>query len=74
MAVGLQVYRLPERAGGCSCTFAVNDLDETVSHLKNLGLETGEVVESEKVRVIMVKNPAGNSPAFAQALDPSMAR
>jgi hypothetical protein len=30
----LQVYRLPERAGGCSCTFAVDDLDQIVTQLK----------------------------------------
>ncbi len=70
----LQVYRLAERAGGCSCTFALDDLDEMVAHLKQLGVETGEEMRSEKTRVIMIKDPAGNSLAFAQALDPSMAR
>jgi predicted enzyme related to lactoylglutathione lyase len=70
----LQIYRLPERAGGCSCTFAVDDLDQLVTHLQNLGVETGEEMKSEKTRVIMIKDPAGNSLAFAQALDRSMAR
>ena len=70
----LQVYRLPERAGGCSCTFAVDDLDHVVTHLENLGVETGEEMKSERTRVIMIKDPAGNSLAFAQTLERSMAR
>lgn len=72
----LQVYQLPERAGNCSCTFAVADLERTVAELKKLGVETGEVMKSAKTRVIMIKDPDGNSLAFAQAqaLDPSLAR
>ena len=70
----LQVYRLPERAGCCSCTFAVDDLDQVITHLQNLGVETGKEMKSEKTRVIMIKDPAGNSLAFAQTLDRSMAR
>jgi len=70
----LQVYLLPERAGTGSCTFAVDDVDEVVRHLRKLGLDTGKVMTSEKTRVIMIKDPAGNSLAFAQALDPSIGR
>jgi predicted enzyme related to lactoylglutathione lyase len=65
----LQVYRLPERAGGSSCTFAVDDLDQVMTHLQNLGVETGEEMKSERTRVIMIKDPAGNSLAFAQTLE-----
>lgn len=70
----LQVYQLPERAGNCSCTFAVDDLSATIQYLKQLGVDPGEEMKSEKTRVIMVKDPCGNSLAFAQALDPSLAR
>lgn len=70
----LQVYQLPERAGGCSCTFAVDDLPPVIAHLQTLGIETGETMKSEKTNVVMIKDPDGNSLAFAQALDPSMAR
>src|SRR5690349_13574274 len=70
----LQVYRLPERAGGCSCTFAVDDLHQVVTHLQTLGVETDEDMKGEKIRVIMIKDPAGNSLAFAQTLDNSFAR
>ena len=61
-------------AGGCSCTFAVDDLDHVVTYLRNLGVETGEEMKSERTRVIMIKDPAGNSLAFAQTLERSMAR
>jgi len=70
----LQVYRSPERAGGCSCTFAVDDLDQIVIHLQTLGVNTGEELKSDKTRVIMIKDPVGNSLAFAQTLDSSLAR
>jgi len=70
----LQVYWLPERAGGCSCTFAVDDLDQVVAHLQSFGVDTGEEMKSEKIRVVMIKDPAGNSLAFAQTLDSSLAR
>jgi hypothetical protein len=65
---------LPERAGGCSCAFAVDDLDHVVTHLQNLGVETGEEMQSERTRVIVIKDPAGNSLSFAQTLDRSMTR
>jgi len=70
----LQVYRLPERAGGSSSTFAVDDLDQAVTHLQNLGVETDEMIKTEKTPVVMIKDPAGNSLAFAETLHRSMAR
>jgi predicted enzyme related to lactoylglutathione lyase len=36
----LQVYALPERAGGCSFTLAVSNLDDEHSKLKKLGIDT----------------------------------
>jgi hypothetical protein len=57
----VQVYRLAEGAGGCSCTFVLDDLDQMVTHLKELGIETGEQMKSEQMKVIMIKDPAGNS-------------
>jgi hypothetical protein len=65
---------LPERAGGCSCAVVVDDLDHVVTHLQNLGVETGEEMQSVRTRVIVIKDPAGNSLAFAQTLDRSMVR
>ena len=68
------MYRLSERAGGCSCTFAVDDLDQMMTHLRDLGIETDEERKSDQARLIMIKEPAGNSLACAQTLDRSMAR
>ena len=70
----LQVYRGAERAGGGSVTLAVSDLDEHRAELAALGLEAGEPILGEKVKVVMVKDPDGNSIAFAEALDPGIAR
>lgn len=71
---GLQVYELPERAGQCSCTFAVDDLDGEVKRLRGLGLETGKQTSSARVKTLMITDPDGNHLAFAQAIDPTLAR
>jgi predicted enzyme related to lactoylglutathione lyase len=70
----LQVYENAERAGTGSCTLAVSSLDEQIADLKNKGIEAGEPMISEKAKVVMIKDPEGNSIAFAEAIDQSMAR
>lgn len=70
----LQVYVGPDRAGGGSCTLAVSDIDASISDLKGLGINPGELIDGGKAKVLMVKDPDGNSIAFAQALDDSLAR
>ena len=70
----LQVYQLPERAGRGSVTLAVSSLTQQIGELKKLGIDAGEPMRSPKVNVVMIKDPDGNSIAFAEALDPSMAR
>ena len=62
---GLQVYALPERAGSCSCTLTVSDIDLEASRLEKLGVATGSKM-GDQVKVFMVKDPDGNSIAFAQ--------
>lgn len=62
----LQVYALPERAGSCSCTLAVSNIDEEAARLEKLGVATGNQM-GEQVKVYMVKDPDGNSIAFAQS-------
>ena len=62
----LQVYALPERAGSCSCTLSVSNIDEEAVRLEKLGVATGDQM-GEKVKVFMVKDPDGNSIAFAQS-------
>ena len=70
----LQVYQLPERAGAGSCTLAVNDIAGLKAHLESLGLDTSQSTSGAQVKTIMITDPDGNHLAFAQALDPTMAR
>ena len=70
----LQVYQLPERAGSGSFTLAVNSIEELAAHLGKLGINTGESSSSEKVKTLMITDPDGNHIAFAEAIDPSMAK
>jgi predicted enzyme related to lactoylglutathione lyase len=69
----LQVYELPERAGGGSCTLAVSDLDEVAARLGRLGIDTSGRTASDKVRTLMITDPDGNHIAFAEARDASLA-
>lgn len=69
----LQVYQGPERAGGGSFTLAVADIDETLSDLRAAGVDLGAQSDGPRVRTVMIKDPDGNSIAFAEASDPTMA-
>jgi predicted enzyme related to lactoylglutathione lyase len=70
----LQVYQLPERTGGGSCTLAVTDIDKVVAHLQSLGIDTSERPSNTKVKTVMITDPDGNHLAFAEAIDPGLAR
>ena len=70
----LQVYQLAERAGNTSCTLAVDNIDEAAAHLQSLGIDAGKPTITDKVKTIMVKDPDGNSLAFAQTVDQTMAQ
>jgi catechol 2,3-dioxygenase-like lactoylglutathione lyase family enzyme len=61
----LQVYQGPERAGGGSVTLAVDDMDQTLADLKALNVDLGAQNHSEAIRTVMIKDPDGNSLAFA---------
>jgi predicted enzyme related to lactoylglutathione lyase len=65
---GLQVYELTERAGSCSATLAVDDLDAELSKLERLRIPISRLPDSPRFKVAMIKDPDGNSLAFAQAL------
>ena len=72
---GLQVYELPERAGHCSCTLVVNDIDEVADHLQSKLLsDQVEPSRNDRVDTIMIKDPDGNSIAFAAPKDPTLAQ
>jgi predicted enzyme related to lactoylglutathione lyase len=70
----LQVYQLKERAGAGSVTLAVSSLEDQIADLRRMGIDPGQPMISEKVKVVMIKDPDGNSIAFAEAIDRSMAR
>jgi predicted enzyme related to lactoylglutathione lyase len=70
----LQVYQLPERAGAGSVTLVVDDIEQQARHLSKLNIEGGERHDGPRVKTIMITDPDGNHIAFAQALDPSLAR
>ena len=70
----LQVYQLPERAGSGSCTLAVSDITGVIAHLQSLGLDTSEATSGAKVKTVMITDPDGNHLAFAEAIDPTIAR
>ena len=69
----LQVYQLPERAGGGSCTLTVRGIDEVVSHLQSLGIDTSQQTLGAKVKTVMITDSDGNHLAVAEAIDRGMA-
>ena len=72
---GLQVYAGPERAGQGSCTLIVDDIDEIAQQLRSSGLaKDAEPARDQRVDTIMVKDPDGNSIAFAAPKDSLLAR
>ena len=70
----LQVYQLPDRAGSGSFTLAVSNLEEHVTQLTSLGIDTSQRSSGTKVKTLMIADPDGNHIAFAETIDTSMAR
>ncbi len=70
----LQVYLLPERAGACSCTLSVTDLDAEIAKLDEMGVDTSERSSAPQVKVVMITDPDGNHLAIAQPLGEGVAR
>lgn len=71
----LQVYQVDdERVGRGSVTLSVASVEQQVADLRALGIDPGKQMGGDKVKVIMLKDPDGNSLAFAEALDASMAQ
>ena len=69
----LQVYENRRRAGAGSVTLAVDSVDEQIAALEKLGLDPGQPMITKVVKVVMIKDPDGNSIAFAEATDPRVA-
>jgi catechol 2,3-dioxygenase-like lactoylglutathione lyase family enzyme len=70
----LQLFHEAERAGSGTVTLAVSSLDQQRAELERCGIHVGEPILSEKVKVLMIRDPDGNSIAFAEAIDPSIAQ
>jgi predicted enzyme related to lactoylglutathione lyase len=70
----LQVYQLPERAGGGSFTLAVSNIEEVVANVEKLGIDATQRNSGAKVKTLMIVDPDGNHIAFAEAVDKSIAR
>ena len=67
---GLQVYAAPDRAGQGSCTLIVSDIDDLAQKLRSSGLaKDAEPARNARVDTVMVKDPDGNSIAFAAPKD-----
>jgi len=71
---GLQVYQGAERAGNCSFTLVVSDIETVARQLAVMGVQLGDRTDGECVKTLMVKDLDGNSIAIAEALDPALAR
>lgn len=69
----LQVYEAPDRAGRGSFTLSVSDLDGEVSRLQSAGFDTTTPSATATMRVMMLQDPDGNSIAFAETSDPTVA-
>ena len=61
-------------AGAGSCTLAVSDIADVIAHLQSLGIDTSQSSSGTKVKTVMITDPHGNHLAFAETIDPSMAR
>jgi catechol 2,3-dioxygenase-like lactoylglutathione lyase family enzyme len=72
---GLQVYEAPDRAGQGSCTLIVSDIDEIAERLHTSRLAVdAEPSRNDRVDTIMIKDPDGNSIAFAMPKDEQLLR
>ena len=71
---GLQVYALGERAGHCSCTLVVRDIDGEVKKLDGMGVDTRQRTSTPRVKTVMIVDPDGNHIALAEADDPSLVK
>ncbi|HEY7438575.1 MAG TPA: VOC family protein [Acidimicrobiia bacterium] len=72
---GLQVYTGPERAGQGSCTLIVTDIDEIARQLRDTAIAPdAEPTRGDLVDTVMIKDPDGNSIAFAAPKDATLIR
>lgn len=71
---GLQVYALAERAGHCSFTLAVRDIETEINKLDGMGVDTSQRTSAPQVKTVMIIDPDGNHIALAESQDPSFVK
>ncbi|HEX3950028.1 MAG TPA: hypothetical protein VHW95_09280 [Steroidobacteraceae bacterium] len=54
----MQVYQLPDRAGGGSATLAISGLEEQLGELRECGINPPSPMRDDNVSVVMIKDPA----------------
>ena len=69
---GLQVYALAERAGRCSFTMVVRDIESEITKLDGMGVDTSARSSNPRIKTVMVTDPDGNHIALAEALAPAL--
>lgn len=69
---GLQLHRLPDRAGQGSLTVFVSDIDHQAAELEAVGVPKPEqdLERTAEMETIMIKDPDGNSIAFVHSIAP----
>ena len=70
----LQLYQSTDRIGLGSVTLAVEDLEQLLVELEKLGICPGTRMDNDRVKLVMIKDPDGNSIALAQTKNPGMAQ
>jgi hypothetical protein len=55
-------------------TLAVSNLEQQIGDLIKCGIDPGAPMRNAKIHVVMIKDPDGNSLAFAEALDTTIAQ
>jgi hypothetical protein len=69
------VYEAADRAGHGSCTLIVSDIDAMADQLVSTGVTVkAEPSRHDRVDTIMIRDPDGNSIAFAEPKDPTLTR
>ena len=64
---GLQVFEDGRRAGLCSVTLVVEDLDREIAGLESRGIHIHETSRSDLVDVAIVQDQDGNQVVFAHS-------
>jgi hypothetical protein len=65
---GLQVYELKARAGAGSVSLSIGNLESQMEDLRKIGIDPGSPMIDGRTKVVMIKDPDGNSIAFVESI------